>query len=118
MNRTINIDLLRLVLLESENIDEDFGAPIKIDGYRDDEVNAVAEMLEKYALINLFDDAVIFEEGHEDAEYRVLIQSITNDGLKFLNAIRTAEKLERIKDEAAEANITDVNSFVDFVLSK
>lgn len=120
MNRTINIGLLRLVLLESENINEPYGQPIKVEGYTDQEVNLIIELLESHELLEVFEDTVLLQEtvgSFIDAEAPIFVQRLTEEGIRFLNAVRTESELDSTKDVAVENNISDVRGFIDMVLS-
>lgn len=48
----------------------------------------------------------------------IFIQCITDDGRKFLKAIRDKESLENVKQDALVNKITDVRKFVEMVLEK
>lgn len=120
MSRTIDIDLLRLVLLEAENINEPYGQPIKVKGYNNPEVNLVIELLESHELLEVFEDTLLLKEtvnSFVDVEVPIFVQRITEEGIKFLNAVRTESELENIKDIAFKKNINDVRGFIKKVLS-
>lgn len=57
MDRTINIDLLRLVLLEAEPLNEKCGVLINIHGHSDSEVNLAIQLLKKNGLLEIVEGA-------------------------------------------------------------
>jgi hypothetical protein len=108
MDRTINIDLLRLVLLEAEHLNEQCGVLINIHGYSDSEINLAIQLLKKNGLLEIT----------ERANSSVFVQRITDKGSKFLHAIRKEQDLNKIKLESMEKGVGDVYSLIKMILGK
>jgi len=68
MNRIIDIDLLRLVLLKVEKFQEEHGRTIAVQGYSVSDVNLVIELLKKYKLLRVFDGTIYEESDHADSD--------------------------------------------------
>jgi hypothetical protein len=108
MDRTINIDLLRLLLLEAEHLNEQCGVLINIHGHSDSEVNLAIQLLKKNGLLEIA----------EGANSSVFVQRITDKGSKLLHAIRKEQDLNKIKLESMEKGVGDVDSLIKMILGK